>query len=51
MGDEEGTSTEEHKDFGSFVLFLYGPNLTNIVASFGDNCATNKHFAPIFLKD
>lgn len=45
MGDEEKLDANEHLQFTSFVLSLFGNNWGNVCALIGDNCSTNKAFS------
>ena len=44
IGKEDSISADEHVDFTSCVLSLYGKSWKNGVALVGDNCATSKAF-------
>eukprot|EP00171_Calliarthron_tuberculosum_P004916 IDg4916t1 len=47
MGDETRLDAEEHKEFLTFTLSLYGKNWSNVVALVGDNCSVNKKVSRI----
>ena len=45
MGEEESLGAQEHFEFATFVLELYGKTWTNVASLIGDNCPSNKAFA------
>lgn len=42
MENEESLNADEHFEFLSFVLSVFGKSMDNVVAVTGDNCNTNK---------
>ncbi|RHY05928.1 hypothetical protein DYB37_012316 [Aphanomyces astaci] len=45
INDEDSLSAIAHYDYLSFVLEVYGKNMSNVVALIGDNCSVNVAFA------